>query len=66
LSTDITVVTLVYDKGVLGNGLGVELVGVQEVDELGGGLGRRGGGGETDVVSGGSRGGLIRTELYRN
>ena len=54
LSTDITVVALVDNEGVLGNGLGVDLVSVEEVDELG----LRGsgvlGGSEADIVSSGT------------
>jgi hypothetical protein len=60
LSTDVSVVSLVDDKGVLRDRLGVKLVGVEEVDEFGSDLGGRGGGGETDVVGSGSRGGLKR------
>jgi len=35
LSTKITVVTLVDDKCILGNGLGCELVGIEKVNEFG-------------------------------
>jgi hypothetical protein len=39
LGTEITVVTLVDDKCVLGDGRGINLVGVEEVDEFGFGSG---------------------------
>jgi hypothetical protein len=53
LGTEITVVTLVDDKCVLGDGRGINVVGIEEVDEFGGG-GRSGFGGcETEIVSSG-------------
>jgi hypothetical protein len=53
LGTEITVVTLVDDECVLGDGRGINIVGVEEVDEFGCG-GRSGfGGRETEIVSGG-------------
>jgi len=64
LSTDVSVVSLVDDKGILGDRLGVKLVGVEKVDEFGSDLGGRGGGGETDVVSSGSRGSLRRVMYW--
>jgi hypothetical protein len=54
------VVSLVDNESVLRDSFRVELVGVEEVDEFGSDLGGRGGGGETDVVGSGSRGGLKR------
>ena len=39
LSTEITVMTLVDDKGVFGDGGRVDIVGVEEVDEFGGSFG---------------------------
>lgn len=54
LGTKVTMVSLVHDESILGNRLRVDLVGVQEVDELGlrcGGLLRWD---EANLVGGGS------------
>lgn len=58
LGTGVSVVTLVDDESVAGNGRGGELVGAEEVDEFGFGFGGGRGRSETNVVSGCSRGGL--------
>ena len=50
LSTEVTVVALVDDEGVLGDACGVDLVRVEEVDELGLGSGRLLGGDEANLV----------------
>ena len=50
LSTEVTVVALVDDEGILGDVLRVDLVGVQEVDELRLGRGRLLRRDEADVI----------------
>lgn len=59
LSTEITVVALVDDEGILRDRLGVNFVGVQEIDELGLGRSSFGGWYETEVVCRSTRGNLI-------
>jgi len=53
LGTEITVVTLVNDKCVLGDGRGINVVGVEEVDELRCGGGSGFGWCETEIVGSG-------------
>jgi hypothetical protein len=65
LSAEVTVVALVDDEGVRGDRRGGEVVGGEEVDELGGGRGGGGGGDETDVVGGCSGSGLRRGKKGR-
>ena len=55
-------VALVHDEGVLGDGLGVDFVGVEEVDEFGLRGGGVLGGGEADIV-GRSSGGNLRATV---
>ncbi len=58
LCPEVTVVALVHDESVLGNGRGVDLVGIEQVDEFRGGLGGGCRWSEADIVRSGSRGSL--------
>jgi hypothetical protein len=53
LGTEIAMVTLVDDECVLGDGRGINVVGIEEVDEFGGGSGSGLGGCETEIISSG-------------
>lgn len=63
LGSNISVVSLVDDESIVGDHRGVEIVGVEEVDEFGRRLGGRGRWDETDVVGGGVRRGLTKIPI---